>query len=161
MEEEIKTIEFGEDQLNDLHSVMQAMLFDSDDPRSSNYVRKLVRPPVSWLKVSCYVLLPLIVLAILGLLGRDLGLPTHGCIIGAAVLWMGFLALTAKGAVLYAIRIYQRYAPASLRERCRFEPSCSEYMRMAIEKYGLIKGVKKGRNRLKRCNVEDGGYDYP
>ena len=32
---------------------------------------------------------------------------------------------------------------------------------MPINKYGLIKGMKKGLNRLKRCIEPNGGYDYP
>ena len=66
-----------------------------------------------------------------------------------------------KRAVICCVRIYQRYAPETVRRKCRFEPSCSEYMILAIEKYGFFKGVAKGINRLKRCNINDGGYDMP
>ena len=35
---------------------------------------------------------------------------------------------------------------------CRFEPTCSEYTYQAIEKYGIIIGIKKGLWRIIRCN---------
>jgi hypothetical protein len=46
---------------------------------------------------------------------------------------------------------------------CRFYPSCSEYAILAIEKYGLIKGVVGAIKRLKRCTIEntDSCYDLP
>lgn len=35
---------------------------------------------------------------------------------------------------------------------CRHYPSCSEYTKSAIEKFGLIKGVFLGTRRIIRCN---------
>ena len=44
--------------------------------------------------------------------------------------------------------------------RCRYYPTCSEYTKQAIEKYGLIKGMFKGLKRILRCNpFSKGGYD--
>ncbi|MFN0047951.1 MAG: membrane protein insertion efficiency factor YidD [Cytophagales bacterium] len=59
------------------------------------------------------------------------------------------------------IRFYQKTAPARIRQSCRFEPSCSEYMILAIEKYGVFSGVSKGLNRLGRCKIPNGGIDNP
>lgn len=43
---------------------------------------------------------------------------------------------------------------------CRFVPSCSEYTRMAIEKYGCIRGILMGLRRISRCRPGGGcGYD--
>lgn len=43
---------------------------------------------------------------------------------------------------------------------CRFYPTCSEYCRQAIKKYGLPKGLFKGLKRIIRCNpFNEGGYD--
>jgi putative membrane protein insertion efficiency factor len=45
---------------------------------------------------------------------------------------------------------------------CRFEPSCSTYMLLAIKKYGLFYGILKGIWRICRCNPYcRGGYDPP
>lgn len=44
--------------------------------------------------------------------------------------------------------------------KCKFYPTCSEYTRQAIEKYGCLKGVFLGIKRILRCNpFSKGGYD--
>ncbi len=63
----------------------------------------------------------------------------------------------AVGAVL----AYKAFAPMSVRNECRFTPSCSTYMVMAINKYGLFRGVYKGIRRILRCKPPNGGEDYP
>ena len=43
---------------------------------------------------------------------------------------------------------------------CKFYPTCSEYTKQAIEKYGVIKGIFLGLFRILRCNpFSKGGYD--
>jgi len=43
---------------------------------------------------------------------------------------------------------------------CKYEPTCSEYTKQAIEKYGTVKGLFKGFLRILRCNpFSKGGYD--
>ena len=42
---------------------------------------------------------------------------------------------------------------------CRFTPTCSEYMKISIEKYGTFKGLKLGIKRLLRCHPF-GKYGY-
>ena len=63
----------------------------------------------------------------------------------------------AIGLVLF----YKAFAPLDVRAECRFEPTCSTYMILAIQKYGLIIGVIKGIKRLFRCRPPNGGVDYP
>ena len=44
--------------------------------------------------------------------------------------------------------------------KCKFYPTCSEYTRQAIEKYGALKGLILGIYRVLRCNpFSNGGYD--
>lgn len=59
------------------------------------------------------------------------------------------------------VLIYKAFAPMDIRQKCRFEPTCSTYMIIAIKKYGLIFGVIKGIRRLFRCKPPNGGVDYP
>ena len=59
------------------------------------------------------------------------------------------------------VKLYQKFAPDSIRNKCRYEPSCSQYMIGAVEKYGVFRGVAKGIARIRRCNTDGGGYDYP
>lgn len=62
----------------------------------------------------------------------------------------GIIAL--KPALIGAILLYQRYAPERIRRKCLFKPTCSEYAILAIEKYGVIRGVYKSYIRLfKKC----------
>jgi hypothetical protein len=43
---------------------------------------------------------------------------------------------------------------------CRFEPSCSEYALVAIERFGLLRGGALAAGRLLRCHpFAKGGYD--
>lgn len=61
--------------------------------------------------------------------------------------------LTARSNALLAIRLYQRYAPEHVRQRCAMTPTCSEYAVLAILKYGMLKGCLMTHNRLRhRCN---------
>ena len=44
--------------------------------------------------------------------------------------------------------------------RCKFYPTCSEYTKQAIEKYGALKGCFLGTKRILKCNpFSKGGYD--
>jgi len=43
---------------------------------------------------------------------------------------------------------------------CIFQPTCSEYTKQAIKKYGSLKGSYLGFLRILRCNPwNKGGYD--
>ncbi|MCK4419166.1 membrane protein insertion efficiency factor YidD [Candidatus Aerophobetes bacterium] len=58
------------------------------------------------------------------------------------------------------IIFYQKCISPSLPVSCRFYPSCSEYFRQTLEKYGLMKGTWLGIKRILRCNpFYPGGYD--
>ena len=46
------------------------------------------------------------------------------------------------------------------RAACRFTPTCSEYTRQSIQKYGLIRGIWMGLKRISHCRPGGGcGYD--
>lgn len=58
------------------------------------------------------------------------------------------------------IRTYKLVISPLLPSACRFHPTCSEYMRDAIEKHGVLKGVGLGLRRLSRCHpFHQGGFD--
>ncbi|KKT25988.1 MAG: YidD [Parcubacteria group bacterium GW2011_GWA2_43_9b] len=70
-----------------------------------------------------------------------------------------------KGAI-FIINAYQRFFSPDqgiLRRHkptCRFYPTCSEYTKQAINKYGFLKGSFKGVKRISRCHpFNAGGYD--
>lgn len=60
--------------------------------------------------------------------------------------------------IIGLIKIYQSL-PLSSHKMCRFNPTCSEYMIQAVEKYGTFKGVRLGIKRILRCHPK-GKYGY-
>jgi putative membrane protein insertion efficiency factor len=67
-----------------------------------------------------------------------------------------------KSLAIGLVRFYQRGISPLIGPRCRYVPSCSQYMILAIEKYGLIGGLLRGLWRIVRCNpFSHGGYDPP
>jgi putative membrane protein insertion efficiency factor len=62
--------------------------------------------------------------------------------------------------VIRALRLYKIALSPLLPAACRFYPSCSDYMREAVERYGAIRGVWMGVRRLARCHpFHAGGFD--
>ncbi len=68
-----------------------------------------------------------------------------------------------KKILLFLLKIYKKYISPILKSigvECKYYPTCSEYMKQAIEKYGAAKGTFLGLKRLIRCNpFSKGGYD--
>ena len=61
---------------------------------------------------------------------------------------------------LSAIRFYQRRVSPLLGARCIYVPTCSEYARQAIERYGLARGALLAARRIHRGHpLHEGGYD--
>lgn len=71
------------------------------------------------------------------------------------------MLIKLKEIMIFVVRIYQRYAPETVRNSCLFTPSCSEYMILSIKKCGCLIGFLRGLNRLRRCQTPNGGIDYP
>ncbi len=61
------------------------------------------------------------------------------------------------------INFYQKHISLWLQSKninCKFYPTCSEYTKQAILKYGVWKGLKLGIVRILKCNpFSKGGYD--
>ena len=65
-------------------------------------------------------------------------------------------------ALLALLGFYKRWISPVLPRSCRFEPTCSEYARLAILKYGPLTGVVKAVARVLRCHpFHPGGVDHP
>lgn len=57
-----------------------------------------------------------------------------------------------KKILLFLIFIYQKAISPYLRSSCRYIPSCSEYAKEAVIKYGVFKGSFLAVARVLRCN---------
>lgn len=68
-----------------------------------------------------------------------------------------------KKVFIKVLNLYQRFISPVFNHmgvNCKYCPSCSEYMKQAIVKYGCFKGTYLGVKRLLRCNpFVKGGYD--
>jgi uncharacterized protein len=65
--------------------------------------------------------------------------------------------------LIAAVKVYQfvisPWIPANT---CRFEPSCSHYFILAVQKHGPVNGTAQGVWRVCRCNPWGGhGADLP
>jgi len=64
-----------------------------------------------------------------------------------------------KRILIFLISVYQsisRFFPPV----CRFYPSCSQYTKEAVEKYGALRGGLLGVKRICRCHPwNPGGYE--
>lgn len=62
--------------------------------------------------------------------------------------------------VMALLLIHQRVLSPLLPPACRFTPTCSEYARQAVERYGLRRGGALAIRRLVRCHpFVEGGLD--
>jgi len=157
----MKEIQFSEDQLNNMSEIGRKLFYEETDPSSPTYKRVLIRPQISCTGIVLHTLLPLALLVMyIIVLKKTNFFNVYSVLAGLAVLLI-YAAICLKKAVLCCVKVYQRFAPDHIRCKCRFEPSCSQYMILAVEKYGVLKGITKGIKRLRRCNVNHGGYDYP
>ena len=153
--------EYDENLAAEIDRVAKIMLGDSDDPTSYNYKRRLNRPLIRWGAIVLYCVLTLGCVAVLAVVLIKLSVNERIINWICIATLTSIIAINLKRIIICLVRIYQRYAPDSIRNKCRFEPSCSEYMILSLKKHGVIKGLSKGIGRLTRCNIDNGGFDYP
>ena len=56
-----------------------------------------------------------------------------------------------RNLIIKLIKIYQS-TPLFSHSQCVFIPTCSEYMILSINEYGLIKGISLGIKRILKCH---------
>lgn len=134
--------------------------------------QKLIRPEIKYGKAIFFVVLVLACVAVLSFALLKIIAPYEWYRAIDMPWWLQYLLVYLTGVVLsvilfskeiliFIIRLYQRYGPYDIRSRCLYIPNCSEYMILAIKKYGLIRGVIKGVKRFQSCYGPNGGEDYP
>lgn len=56
-----------------------------------------------------------------------------------------------KKVLIFLINCYQKI-PGNFHNACRFNPTCSEYAKIAITRFGALKGIVLAFKRILRCN---------
>lgn len=69
------------------------------------------------------------------------------------------VGLLREGTIVL-IRVYQHTFSLLLGSCCRFNPSCSAYAMLSIQRFGVIEGSYLALRRLIKCHpLHPGGYD--
>jgi putative membrane protein insertion efficiency factor len=59
-----------------------------------------------------------------------------------------------------ALSSYSRWVSPLFGRHCRYEPTCSAYARVAIARFGAVRGAALGVARVARCHPwSPGGFD--
>lgn len=159
----MKQFIFNEDDDVDFNKITEELFVntDTDDPASIYYKRHLERPKIYWFRIFVHILLIIIAYIVLMKILFKCGITPIVSIVISCSLLLLYILFCMKKILVCSVRIYQHFAPDSIRMKCRFEPSCSQYMIMAIEKYGALRGLLLGLKRLNRCKIGNGGFDFP
>ncbi len=73
---------------------------------------------------------------------------------------MGQSGGIAKKILVILVDAYRMTLGLALPDACRFHPTCSCYLREAVERHGAGRGLWLGAKRLLRCHpLNPGGYD--
>ncbi len=131
------------------------------DPASIHYKRINIRPSLHIVRAVIYILISLAIAT-----GASLGIWFYlssalwSVLTGVGVI-LFTLIIFCKSIAIWLVKAYQRFAPDRVRDKCRFEPSCSQYMIISLQKYGFFRGLHRGIKRLRRCQPPNGGFDEP
>ncbi len=63
--------------------------------------------------------------------------------------------------MILPIILYQNLISPFFPSSCRFHPTCSEYTKLAILKYGMFKGCYLGIKRILKCHPFGGSGNDP
>ncbi|MFD2165796.1 membrane protein insertion efficiency factor YidD [Thalassotalea euphylliae] len=67
----------------------------------------------------------------------------------------------SQALVISLVRGYQRFISPLLGNNCRFQPTCSQYTVIAIERFGVIKGCWLAIKRILKCHPLNAGGEDP
>lgn len=134
---------------------------EETNPQSLYYKRTLVRPNVPILRIILFMIL-IVGSGAVALITMNYFV--HNALISilfGMLVSMIVTVLLSKPLLIVAVHTYQALASDKVRNRCRYEPSCSVYMIQAVEKYGFWRGFRKGIKRWRSCKPPNGGIDLP
>ena len=71
-----------------------------------------------------------------------------------------FKKMHTRKILILPIIFYQKFISPFIGISCRYNPTCSQYSKEAILKYGIIKGFYLSFKRISKCHPwGDSGYD--
>ena len=128
----------------------------------SDYVlrRELIRPKTNIIYAIYFLSFLLLVCFIISIIIKLLFEKIPFVLVFMLIFFSITLVLFKK-IVIGIVEIYQHYMPEQFRRNCLCMPTCSEYMILAVEKYGALKGLWKGLYRLMYTCKKDYKVDYP
>jgi len=72
----------------------------------------------------------------------------------------GAIDFMARGCILTIVYVYRFTLSPLIGGQCRYQPTCSQYMLDAVEKFGPWRGGWRGLKRFCRCHPWGGsGHD--
>lgn len=132
---------------------------DADSIR--NYCRhhELNRPHINWLLVvSVIVAFETFLYVFLNRLSLSIG----SFLLFAEGFHVVTFIIFGRIILRLIVKIYQRYAPESLRRQCTCQPTCSEYALLALQKYTWPKALMLIVRRVAyTCQKPGYKIDYP
>ena len=129
----------------------------------SDYVlrRQLIRPKTNIITATYFLSLLLLVCFVISIITKLLFEKIPFMLVFILV-FFSIMFILLKKIIIGIVEIYQHYMPEQFRRRCLCMPTCSEYMILAVKKYGALKGMRKGLYRLiHTCQGIDYKIDYP
>lgn len=107
-----------------------------------------IRPKTGTLKfvVQLIIYISVCIALTVFILNRDISIWISHAVLTVA--WGGGGICILRNLLILSVRIYQKYAKVTTRQKCLCMPSCSEYAISAIRKYGVLYGLIKIRKRL-------------
>ena len=130
---------------------------------ASDYVlrRELIRPKTNIINAAYFLSLLLLVCFAASIIMKLLFEKIPFTLVFFLV-FFSIMFILLKKVIIGIVEIYQHYMPEQLRRSCLCMPTCSEYMILAVKKYGALKGMRKGLYRLiHTCQGIDYKIDYP
>jgi putative component of membrane protein insertase Oxa1/YidC/SpoIIIJ protein YidD len=143
--------------------ILLSYLFVSHNDSKSEDEAKLARPKMHFARSILTVLIYLSLGVVLSVIVSNIAIEWGGIYLPlfSPIFFYGLCVfIKRRSIVIWVIRFYQFRAPANVRVKCVLLPSCSDYMILAIGKYGLVKGIRKGIDRLRWCGPPV-QVDYP
>lgn len=129
------------------------------------YYARFSKPKFYAVSIISEILLPIILMIVICFCCKrakiSYFLSFKNCLVFTLIGLVGYFFVRVRDFLIFLIKLYQRFAPMSVRERCVFTPTCSDYAIISLKKYGIIVGGIKAIKRLKRCKNTNGGIDLP